>query len=319
MPLGMPTLDQLPFLRSVCWQGEVASITQLTEGEILQLYERNWQYRGVTADLSKTETRLLQQLATKYRSWVVNELAPMQFRYPTHNQILRVLQTLNYEFLESCQAYFGGGTMLALAYGEYRLSRDIDFLCPYGKSFSYLRREIHSHGYDALFNKKEREHIQLLRDIRTSRDGIRFTVQLEESVFKVEIVAEGRIALDQPIFPDWSPVNCLSLVDQIAEKLLANGDRWPDTSVDSRDLIDLAVLRLKTPFPERALEKAEAAYPTIEPLKRSIQNFQAKSEYRLRCYERLQVRSPTEIISGLDLLAQQLNLPLFNRQSIERE
>ena len=109
----------------------------------------------------------------------------------------------------------------------------------------------------------------------------------------------------------------MSLVDQVTEKLLANGDRWPDTSVDSRDLIDLAILKLKTPFPQQALEKAEAAYPTVEPLKRSIRNFQAKPEYRLRCYERLQIQSPNEIIEGLDQLAKQLDLPAFERQWIE--
>lgn len=319
MALGIPTLDQLPFLQSLCWQSETPSIAHLTENEILQLYERNWRYRGVVADLSTEEKRLLKQLATKYRSWVVNEISSMQFRHPAHSQILHVLQSLNGDFLESCKAYFGGGTMLALAYGEYRLSRDIDFLCPYGEPFSHLRREIHSRGYDALFNLDRDENIQLLQDIRMNRDGIRFAVQLGESTFKIEIVAEGRIELDQPSSPDWSPVSCLSLIDQVTEKLLANGDRWPDASVDSRDLIDLAILRLKTAFPSQALDKAEAAYPTVEPLKRSICNFQAKPEYRLRCYERLQVRSPVDIINGLDQLAQQLGLPMFKRLSIECE
>ena len=53
----MLPLSQLPFLQSVCWQGEKASIEHLTEGEILQIYERNWRYRGVIADLSETEEK----------------------------------------------------------------------------------------------------------------------------------------------------------------------------------------------------------------------------------------------------------------------
>ncbi|MEM9946247.1 MAG: hypothetical protein AAF810_09315 [Cyanobacteria bacterium P01_D01_bin.36] len=73
--LLIPTLDRLPFLQSVCWQGETASIEQLTEEEILQLYERNWRYLGVVADLSETERILLKQLAAKYCSWLVSELA----------------------------------------------------------------------------------------------------------------------------------------------------------------------------------------------------------------------------------------------------
>lgn len=243
----------------------------------------------------------------------------MSFRYAAHNQILQILQCLNREFLQQCKAYFGGGTMLALAYGEYRLSRDIDFLCPYGESFSCLRREIYDSGYAALFDLDRCENIQFPREIRTDRDGVRFSVQLGEDIFKVEIVAEGRIALDASILPEWSPVNCLSLVDQITEKLLANGDRWSDASVDSRDLIDLAILKQRTAFPAEAIEKSEAAYPTVAPLKRSIQNFQAKPAYRLRCYEQLQVESPFDVIEGLDQLARQFELSPFDRQWIEMQ
>lgn len=139
--------------------------------------------------------------------------------------------------------------------------------------------------------------------MRTDRDGVRFAVQHGETVLKFEIVAEGRISLEPPIKPEWSPVPCLSLVDQVTEKLLANGDRWAERSVDSRDLIDLAMLKLKTSFPEAALTKAESAYPTIKPLKRSIRAFQASPEYRFRCYERLQIEHPTVVVDGLDLLA----------------
>ncbi len=32
-------LDQLPFLKSLCWQGQTASIAHLSEAEILQIYE----------------------------------------------------------------------------------------------------------------------------------------------------------------------------------------------------------------------------------------------------------------------------------------
>ncbi|MBW4524754.1 MAG: hypothetical protein KME18_06085 [Phormidium tanganyikae FI6-MK23] len=40
-------LHDLPFLRSIYGQGEKPSIEQLSEAEIIQLYERNWRYRGV--------------------------------------------------------------------------------------------------------------------------------------------------------------------------------------------------------------------------------------------------------------------------------
>ena len=210
--------------------------------------------------------------------------------------------------------------MLTLAYGEYRFSRDIDFLCPYGEAFSQLRRSLFHHGYEALFDlrKCSDDGISFPREMRTDRDGVRFTVQIRNTLLKFEIVAEGRISLAPSVQLPWCPVPCLSVVDQVAEKLLANGDRWPDRSVDSRDLIDLAMLKLKTNFSEQALKKAEAAYPTIEPLKRSILAFQSTPDYRSRCYERLQIESPSTVVDGLDLLANHFGLPRFDRQFSER-
>lgn len=229
----------------------------------------------------------------------------MAFQYPEHNKILQILQAVNPDFLEDCSIAFGDGTMLALAYGEYRLSRDLDFLSPYGEAFSQLRKSVFDQGYEALFDLNRCDNLSFPRDMRTDRDGVRFAVQNGETIFKFEVVAEGRIALEPSIHPEWSPVPCLSLVDQVAGKLLANGDRWADKSVDSRDLIDLAILKGKTSFPEAALTKAESAYPTIEPLRRSIRAFQSNPQYRSRCYKRLQIKSPAVVIDGLNLLAAQ--------------
>jgi predicted nucleotidyltransferase component of viral defense system len=242
----------------------------------------------------------------------------MIFSHAIHNHVLQVLRTLNHDFLASCEVYFGGGTMLALCYGEYRLSRDIDFLCPYGSAFSRLRVALYDHGYAVLFDSTQLGDIHLPQEIRTDRDGVRFVVQVGEQLLKVEIVAEGRIDLEAPIYPVGLPVPCLSVVDQIAEKLLANGDRWPDTATDSRDLIDLSILRQLTPFPAAAITKAEAAYRCIDPLKRSILNFQAKPDYRSRCYERLGIQTPATIITGLDQLAMQFGLPLTERMPVEQ-
>ena len=69
------TLADLPFLESICWQGQSASITALSEAEILQLYERNWRYRGVIADLGEVEKTKLLQLDIKHQSWLASELA----------------------------------------------------------------------------------------------------------------------------------------------------------------------------------------------------------------------------------------------------
>ncbi|MCY7408359.1 MAG: nucleotidyl transferase AbiEii/AbiGii toxin family protein [Alkalinema sp. CAN_BIN05] len=241
----------------------------------------------------------------------------MRFRHLIHNQVLQVLQALDREFLTSCQILFGGGTMLALAYGEYRLSRDLDFLCPYGFPFSQLRRSIYDRGYEALFPVSQRGILKFPGEIKTDRDGIRFGIQVETMILKFEIVAEGRIILADSVQPDWSPIACLSVVDQVTQKLLANGDRWADASINSRDLIDLAILKQHTEFPQEAIDKAESAYRTIDPLKRSIINFQQKPDYRLRCYERLQIESPMIVVDGLDQLAQQFGIGLMERQTIE--
>jgi hypothetical protein len=230
---------------------------------------------------------------------------------------LQILEAVNHDFFQECSALFGGGTMLALAYGEYRLSRDVDFICPYGEAFSHLRRGVFERGYEALFDLSKCNEITFPRDIRTDRDGVRFAVQAGETVLKFEIVAEGRIVFDPPSRPEWSPVDCLSLVDQIAEKLLATGDRWADGAIYSRDLIDLCILKQKTAFPDAAISKAEAAYPTIEPLKRAISAFQTKPDYRLQCYERLQIEMPSVVIDGLDSLAIQFDLPLCDRNGPE--
>jgi hypothetical protein len=82
-------------------------------------------------------------------------------------------------------------------------------------------------------------------------------------------------------------------------------------------LIDLARLKLVTDFPEVAIEKAEAVYPCVEPLKRSILNFQAKPDYRSHCYEALQVESPKQVVDGLDRLAAMFSLSLVDRQDRE--
>ena len=70
----MRSLADLPFLKSICWQGQSASIAGLSDREIIQLYERNWRYRGVIADPSEAEKALILKLAKEHHSWLVNEV-----------------------------------------------------------------------------------------------------------------------------------------------------------------------------------------------------------------------------------------------------
>jgi Nucleotidyl transferase AbiEii toxin, Type IV TA system len=140
-------------------------------------------------------------------------------------------------------------------------------------------------------------------------------VYVDNIAIKTEIIAENRFQLDAPRYPIWSPVPCLSLNDCFTSKLLSNSDRYMDKSVKSRDLIDLAVLRLQSQIPQLAIDKAENAYEIIRPLKKAIALFQKKPEYRKSCFEELQISEIwiPKIIDGIDLLCLDFGLEKTER------
>jgi Nucleotidyl transferase AbiEii toxin, Type IV TA system len=295
LPFSPGSLEKLPFLERLCWQRE--NIENLTLLEILRIYERGWHYRGVLENLSQTEALFVRQLAQYYDSWLGAQMFEREF----HQKVLNVLNQLKASFLLECGAYFGGGTLISLNHGEYRLSKDIDFICSTGTGYRLLRQKIAENQYNAIFNSQN--NLKLPREIKADLYGIRFVIIVEETPIKFEIIMEGRIELSEPDYPSWSPVPCLNKVDSFAEKLLANSDRWNDSSVESRDLIDLAVQRLKSPIPKEAIEKAELAYPVIEPLKKAISFFQDRPNYRDKCFTALRIAEPSQIIDGIDLMA----------------
>lgn len=64
----------------------------------------------------------------------------MTFRLDQHNKILTILECLDCDVLKKGSAYFGGGTLLALDFKEYRCSKDIDFIASVGaEGYKYLR------------------------------------------------------------------------------------------------------------------------------------------------------------------------------------
>ncbi|BAY08754.1 nucleotidyl transferase AbiEii/AbiGii toxin family protein [Calothrix sp. NIES-2098] len=292
--------EKLPFLEQLCWQRE--DIENLTLLEMLRIYERGWRYQGVLGDLSQIEALFVQQLAQYYDSWLGAKMFEREF----HQKILNVLNQLKAEFLLECGAYFGTDTLVSLNNGEYRLSKDIDFICSTGSGYRLLRQKIAENQYNALFNSQN--NLKLPGDIKADQYGIRFAVLVDETLIKFEIIMEGRIELGEPDYPSWSPVPCLNEIDSFAEKLLANSDRWNDSSVESRDLIDLAVQRLKSLIPQEAIEKAESAYPVIEPLKKAISFFQNNPNYRDKCFTALRIVEPSKIIDGIDLMAADFSL-----------
>ncbi len=144
------------------------------------------------------------------------------YRLSYHRKIITVLNAVRSDFFSECSAYFGGGTLLALLYDEYRQSKDIDFICPVGDGYRKLRSEIYDKSYKALF--RDFSSINLPRQIRADQYGIRFVVIVKDIQIKFEIIAEARISLEPPEFHSWSAVPCLSFTDSFAEKLLSNSD-----------------------------------------------------------------------------------------------
>ena len=155
---------------------------------------------------------------------------------------------------------FAGGTAIALGYGEYRESVDIDFLVSDLASYRYLRNSVREQGLQVLMKSTDASQLQT-SDIRSDQYGIRTKVFVEGKPIKFEIVLEGRISLAEPGQKDSVlGVATLMKIDMAVSKLLANSDRGLDVGMHCRDVIDLAMLSLnKSEFAE-ATTKGEAAY-----------------------------------------------------------
>ena len=302
--------QKLPFLEAICWQTK--NVYDFSIEEILSCYERGWKYRDLFNNLESEELIFIKAIAYKYKSWLTLDIN-MQFKLEHHNQILTILNTLNYQVFQESYAYFGGGTLIALLYNEYRQSNDIDFLCSVTSSgYKNLRNFIFDNGYNSLFS-----NLNSIGISRSTKDqyGIRMFIETDGFFIKTEIIAEARFELESPRYFPWTKIPCLSHNDSITSKLLANSDRYSDDSVLSRDLIDLAILRNDSSFSSEAINKAEQAYDVIRPLKIAIQRFQERPEYREKCFEQLKISDKyiPIIIDGVDLLAVDFDLRITSR------
>lgn len=225
------------------------------------------------------------------------------FTHTHHQKILHILQALDASVFHKTGAHFGGGTLITLLYGEYRWSKDIDFICPVGTGYRDLRSLVNDAGNKPSIFFSHSNGITFTRDIKADQYGIRFPVMVDEVVIKIEIIAESRITLNTSAELPWLTVPCLDFADCCSEKLLANADRWNDSAIESRDLIDLAVLRLQSALPAQAISKAEQAYPVIAPLIRALDKFQNTPSYRDKCFTALQIQNRALILEGINLLS----------------
>ena len=198
---------------------------------------------------------------------------------------------LDAPLLAEHSCWFGGGTAIVLANGEYRESDDIDFLVSNRQSYRRLRQIVRDHGLGALATRE----LGLGRTPSVDGHGIRTSLLVAGVPIKFQIIHEGRVDLDTPSPNDEiCGVRILTRTDQVASKLLANDDRWADTSTFGRDLIDLAMMKPDVATLTAGAHKAIDAYgKTVGESLNSAVTYVRERPHRLDEYIRaLKVDAP---------------------------
>jgi len=215
-----------------------------------------------------------------------------------HQKIAKVLESLNTDLLKKNNCLFAGGTAIALRFGEYRESVDMDFLISDLSSYRYLRNLVREQGVQALMRFTDAGQFQAA-DVRSDQYGIRTKVYVETNPIKFEIVLEGRIGLAKPGKEDSIlGVATLTKLDMAAGKLLANSDRGLDMGVHCRDVIDLAMIHLsKSEFFE-ATAKAQDAYgeAILRDLSKVIDMLGEANGLLERCMKAMNVSVPRALL-----------------------
>ena len=207
------------------------------------------------------------------------------FRLEHHRRIASLLDQLNAELLQQHHCLFGGGTAIALRYGEFRQSVDVDLLVSDRQGYRELRQLIRRDNSLRALWKDPQNPLEESREPLTDQYGIRAGV----------VVAGGRISLEMPSEEDAiCGIASLTLNDLICSKLLANSDRWNDDGVFNRDLIDLAHIPLTQTIWQRALAKAEEAYgdAILTDLGKAQERLQQREGWLERCRQVLAIEAP---------------------------
>ena len=221
------------------------------------------------------------------------------FERAHHQRIAHVLSALDGSVLAQHACWFGGGTCIALKFGEYRESVDIDFLISDPVGYRELRQLLTGMEGLAPITRQGAMPLELLREVRADQYGIRTQVRMDGHAVKFEIVREARILFQDPVPQDSiCGVHTLTLLDLAASKLLANADRQADDGVFSRDIIDLAMMNLKLPQLREALEKATGAYGTTiaRDLGKAIDRMQNRQGWLDRCMQAMAMDMPKALL-----------------------
>lgn len=216
-----------------------------------------------------------------------------------HQFIAQILYALNGAMLREANCLFGGGTAIALRYGEYRESVDIDFLVSDVQSYRGLRQKLTGQAGIKAILRDASAPLNQVKEIRADQYGIRTMLMIAEQPIKFEIVLEGRVELEKPGEDDVvCGVAILTPLDMLTSKLLANSDRWNDDGVFSRDLIDLAMMTPSLPLLRKAVDKAEQAYgqSICQDLDKAIGRLQTRHDWMDRCIKAMSMSIPKAVL-----------------------
>ncbi len=221
------------------------------------------------------------------------------FERPHHQRISQVLDVLNGQLLRENHCLFGGGTAIALRYGEFRESGDVDFLVSDVASYRNLRQLLTGADGIAAIVRVGADPLTQAREVRADEYGIRTMLRVADQTIKFEIVLEGRIELADPGASDEvCGVATLTPLDMATSKLLANSDRGGDDGVFSRDIIDLAMMNPSLVLLRQAVAKAETAYGQAirQDIEKALQRLQNRHGWLERCMQTMAMSLPKAVV-----------------------
>ena len=229
-------------------------------------------------------------------------MSDITFARPGHQQVHAILSRMDSVFLAKIRCFFGGGTRIVLELGEYRESRDMDFLCSDRVGYRLLRESVSGTSLGPILAPD----LSLAREVRADQYGIRTFIEHNEIKLKFEIVREARIEIDGEAIAGI-PVACLTRRHCFAEKFLANTDRGLDASTLSRDIVDLAFMieGWSRQDADAGMAMAKMAYgdSVLRALATVTRKMREDKIYRNRCVDGLAISEPKILSAGIKALA----------------
>ena len=168
----------------------------------------------------------------------------MMYRRARHNAIHEALLQFDKAFLLDNKVLFGGGTRIAMELDEFRESVDIDFVCPSIESYRAVRSEVSSSSFGDLVSGE----LELIREIRADRYGVRTAIKVNDTPIKLEFISFSDYRLSMAETTSL-PVPALDQDSCYITKLLALADRY--AFPDKKDFIDLLTMQRKWGAPSQ--------------------------------------------------------------------